>query len=409
MASSTSAADARAGRRQRASKRLHREAAQHAEGQHHHEAQARRRPEPREHRHHPVEPRIEPGVRAKRRPERDDADARIEPQVVPGGGFRAEPAHARQSRQAEEPGCRGHDAGKEHLSPGIEVLQHPAVRPRPRRRIGAPPRRPAARVVEGPREALTLLQLDVRPEEGEDDGDREGGGEGGAGPETPTAPEAPRHAVEHDAVSDQQAGEDPVVAARQGLGRERQAQHARAAGGLPIHVAMQGQQRVGDARRHQELDVRDVRDHVGTERVRDGRHGGASAMARQVPDEAVRAREREHEREEHHRVVRHVRVAAARPVERHRHHTGAEVRLRPGQRAAVRVEDVGVVQAQGIDHQRARHPRHVPDAELAVARVDAPRRRAANDERPGHHRRDEDGSGNDQDGLAGTGAHGAVW
>ena len=189
--------------------------------------------------------------------------------------------------------------------------------------------RPAPRVVEGAREALPLLQLEVRQEEGQHDRDGEAGGEPRRRPSSASratgratrrrTPRRTRPAGPRRCRSSRTRAPAPRARGR--------ATHARPAVRRST-IAVHREQRVGQARRHQQLDVRDVREHVRAEREDDGRHGGAAAMAREVPDEAVRPRQRQHEGEEHDRVVREVRVAAARPVERHGQHAGAEVRLR---------------------------------------------------------------------------------
>ena len=50
---------------------------------------------------------------------------------------------------------------------------------------------------------------------------------------------------------------------------------------------------------------------------------------------------------------------------------GDEVGFGKRQRVAVRIEDVGVIDAGRIRGQRVRHPRHHPDAPAAIVGVDA--------------------------------------
>ena len=154
---------------------------------------------------------------------------------------------------------------------------------------------------------------------------------------------------------------------------------------------MHGQHRERQARRHQQLDVRRVREHVRAERKCHGRDRRAAAIAGQVPHQAVGAGQRQHEGQERDGVVREVRVPAAQPVKGDGEGACTEICLGIRERLAVGIEDVGVVDAPWGHDERARHPRDVPHAELPVARVHAARREHAGRQWPGHDHGDHQG------------------
>ena len=128
---------------------------------------------------------------------------------------------------------------------------------------------------------------------------------------------------------------------------------------------MEHQQRQRNPAREEQLDVRQVRHHVRAERVDDraGRRG--TPIAGQVAEQQIRADEARSERGEQHDVQREPGVARG-PVDRDAERARQQVGLGIRQRRLVRIEDVGVEEVQGIGDERARDPRDVPDAELAV-------------------------------------------
>jgi len=104
--------------------------------------------------------------------------------------------------------------------------------------------------------------------------------------------------------------------------------------------------------------------------------------------------------------VRNVRVLSACPVERHREQPGADVRLGEAQCAAVRIEDVGVVETPWINDHLVRDPRDVPHAVAAVARIGPARGEDARRERPRHDDRKDAGGDGDEGGFDRAGAPG---
>ena len=128
----------------------------------------------------------------------------------------------------------------------------------------------------------------------------------------PQASHAGRH--EH-GKADEQHREHRVVRAKVGLRRHRSAECRATSRGRAFRQPMKRQQAEGKARRHEELNVRQVGEHVRAEREADGGHDRCASIAGEVSRQVVHAGRTQHEREEHHPAVRGVRVVR-RPVNR---------------------------------------------------------------------------------------------
>ncbi len=205
---------------------------------------------------------------------------------------------------------------------------------------------------------------------------------------------------------DEHAGEHAVVPACEARRDEDQAERDGAAGSRVVDHAMRRQHREWQAGRHHQLDVRRARVDERAEGEQHRRHRARLAASGEVAAQIVRAGARQDEGQQDGGVVGGVRVPGE-PVRRHRQHSGTNVRFGIRERARVGVEDVCVEEVRGGGEERVRDPRHVPDAELAVARVDSPEGAEAECQRIGHHHRQYGRSRHDDGCLDGSpGAHG---
>ena len=326
-----------------------------------HHAEPGRRAQPGEHRERGVQDGIEARRRPERGPERHRGETAVDDDDLPS-------LHTPRDPESGETEDAGDKAGKHGLVPRRQVIEHPGVGVRRAREVGAPVRRIPHRLVERSPEAFLALQLAVRQKRGRHQRDGDDRARDQAEPEGPAGPQPPhRHDDEH-AEAHHQNGEDTVVAAT-----ERGGGHHRAEGRAPadrwtLDQPVERQHRERQAGRHQQLDVRQVREHKRAEREADGRDGRAPPIACQVSNQVVGADRGQQEREQHGGIVRGVRISRG-PIDGNRERAGREIGLGVREGARVRVEDVGVEEVAGIGDERSGDPRHVPDRELAVAVV----------------------------------------
>ncbi len=128
---------------------------------------------------------------------------------------------------------------------------------------------------------------------------------------------------------------------------------------------MQHQHRKRNPTRHEQLDVRQVREDVGTERVEDCAGGGRSRVSSEIAQQQTRAEIGGRETEKQDDIQREPRIAGQ-PVRRDADDPRQDVRFRISERELVRMKDVGVEEMKRIRDDRPRDPRNVPDAVLPV-------------------------------------------
>ena len=116
--------------------------------------------------------------------------------------------------------------------------------------------------------------------------------------------------------------------------------------------------------RHQQLNVCDVREHVGQNE--NTRRRRLRPVPTEIADEVIRAEAAQVKR----RSVGCWRTDYASPGRRESQDARAEL-ASVRQRPTMWMKDVGVEHVKGIDHERVRDPRHVPDRELTVEAVSA--------------------------------------
>ena len=293
-------------------------------------------------------------------------------------------------REPGEPEYGRDQPGKQHFVRAWEPLVPPAVRPGGRGEPGLQVGLVHRGVFQGAREAGLALHIEERQEEGQRGPDRHHGAGGQGDPIARLPPEATAPRVPERAQPDEQRREDAVVGAQQGLHEEGQPQGRASTHRRSLDDAVEREQAQWQAPRHQQLHVSHAREHERA--VGEGNAGRPSRRARprQVGEQGVAAQKRQGEADQHHRVVRDQGVLRG-PVEGDRQGPRGDVGLGVGERRRVGVEDVRVVEIAGIGDQGAGHPRHDPDAELAVAGVDAAHAIDAAGKRPRHHDRQDDG------------------
>ena len=150
--------------------------------------------------------------------------------------------------------------------------------------------------------------------------------------------------------------------------RERQAEEQTAAhrGGLCEMVHRRHRQR--GAERHQQLDMRDVREHVGTEAI--DQAGNRRAKPAALSTRRKGGERRGRKRDQHHRVERSVGVLRSHP-DRRSYHARDDVGFEVRERSAMGIEDVCVEEGSRMRRERVSHPGHVPYAVTGIAAVDS--------------------------------------
>jgi hypothetical protein len=143
------------------------------------------------------------------------------------------------------------------------------------------------------------------------------------------------------------------------------------------------------------LDMRAASEDKGAKGEQHSGDGGRRSAPGQPSHQQVGADERQHERPQHHGVVRRVRVAGQ-PVRRDRHQPRHQIGFRKCECVAMRVENVRVEQVGGVRDDGASDPRDVPDAEQAVFGVDTTAVAELECERVRQGDRGDDGQGSDQ-------------
>jgi hypothetical protein len=159
-----------------------------------------------------------------------------------------------------------------------------------------------------------------------------------------------------------------------------------------LHEQHQRRQHPGGPGVAQLVEVEDVGVAVGEEGVGQPDHHADRPVAGERDRERIGSTRRQHEGAEHEQIHGEDRVAGQQ-VERGREDRGRDVRVAISEGVGVGVEDVGVVEIEGIGHQRVLHPARDPDLQQRVA---APRGRTAHLRRegPGHHNgRDDERDG----------------
>ena len=167
--------------------------------------------------------------------------------------------------------------GKHDLVPPRQVLQHPGVRVRRARQVGAPVRRIAQRLVERSPEALLRCRSRYGRNAGATSATATMAPAISGDPERRAGPQPSHRRDDEHAVADHQNREDAVVAATERRGGHHRAERRAAAGRRPLDQPVKRQHGERQPGRHQQLDVRQVREHERTEREADGRDGRARA------------------------------------------------------------------------------------------------------------------------------------
>ena len=162
---------------------------------------------------------------------------------------------------------------------------------------------------------------------------------------------------------------------------------------------MKGQEHEREHPHHQQLHVRRPRGDIRREgepcRGDDRADPGAGQTAHERPHRHERQDQNQKDRD----VVGRERISRD-GVDRRRQRAGDEVRFGIGERAGVRVEDIGVEDIPRVVHQRMRDPRDVPHAELSVIRIHTGDRAGPGDGRIAQDRGERGAGGEGDDKLA---------
>jgi hypothetical protein len=358
------------------------DAGEHRERERHDQAESARRVQQREDRNARIEHTVQPGSRSERSPQRERREAAIQNRhLAPTAACEPPDSGARDA----EP--EGDEPREERLPPTHDEPQHPRMRAGRGGEVRTPVGRELPCALERPREAGFTLQRQVGEQERQGDHDRDACRRGDGRPVAGIGPPAPHRGDQQDGEADHEHGEDGVVPAEERLESHHRSQRRPAADARPVGDPMEREHAPGQAGRHQQLNVRGMREHVGAIRERDGGDGRRPSIADQIADEVVGAGRAQHKGEEQHEIVGGVRVAR-RPVDGDRQRACPEIGFRIRQRPAVRMEDVGVEHVQRIGDEGSRDPGDVPDGELTVAVVDASNGAQPKGEREGQQDRE---------------------
>jgi hypothetical protein len=314
----------------------------------------------------PVDGRDHEGNRQRDvEPGRPAAPLRWVGSLLPGGHTPGE-----EDARAGEPQCD--QSREQHRFPRPEAggdVTEPSTFRR-RRQIGPGRRHVVLDLDDTPGQSGILAREPVREDHGnEQDGDHRARDHAAPDEAAERRPGGgKREPGEEDGASER--GEERVIAGRQGLERERARGEAHVApAGAALGGAMERQQHEREPLVAQDLDVPQLTDAEGCERVEQSRDRGRAGLAREPSHQPEHREPGQRERREPDEVVgeEHARAGKARgPHQRHE----PEERLRVREGPAMRVKHVGVEEAEGRRLERVHVPREDPGGEERIAQID---------------------------------------